>query len=97
MNCPEFLCLPSFLSLRDFLLRSNPAQRQSNPRPTSKTSSPFLEAETLLRQGSVAEAKQKIQEQLTLDPSSVEGYNLLGIVYSSEKDYDNALKHFSMR
>ena len=42
----------------------------------------------------MAAAKQKIEEQLTLDPSSVEGYNLLGIVYSSEKDYDNALKSF---
>jgi len=45
-----------------------------------------------LRQGSVEEAKQRIEEQLKLNPSSVEGYNLLGIAYSSEKDYDNALK-----
>src|ERR1700687_3759325 len=74
--------------------QSTPARAGSNPRPTSKVSSPFLEAETLLRQGSVEEAKQKINEQLKLDPSSVEGYNLLGIVYSSEKDYDNALQAF---
>ena len=53
-----------------------------------------MEAEALLRQGSVEEAKQKIEEQLKLNPSSVEGYNLLGIVYSSEKDYDNALQTF---
>ena len=65
---------------------------RNNARPTSNTSSPFLEAETLLRQGSVEEAKQKIEEKLKLNPSSVEGYNLLGIAYSSEKDYDNALK-----
>ena len=45
-----------------------------------------------MRQGSVEEAKQRIEEQLKLNPSSVEGYNLLGIAYSSEKDYDNALK-----
>ena len=62
--------------------------------PGRKAPSPFLEAETLLRQGSIAEAKKKIQEQLKLNPSSVEGYNLLGIVYSSEKDYDNALEAF---
>ena len=67
---------------------------RTNPRPASKLPSPFLEAETLLRQGSVEEAKQKIEEQLKLNPSSVEGYNLLGIVYSSEKDYDNALEAF---
>ncbi len=69
-----------------------PASTRNRPRTGSKSPSPFLQAETLLRQGSVAEAKQKIEEQLNLDPSSVEGYNLLGIVYSSEKDYDNALE-----
>jgi tetratricopeptide (TPR) repeat protein len=53
-----------------------------------------VEAETLLRQGSVEEAKRKIEEQRKLDPSSVEGYNLLGIVYSTEKDYQNALEAF---
>src|SRR6476660_447951 len=31
---------------------------RTNPRPASKLPSPFLEAETLLRQGSVEEAKQ---------------------------------------
>jgi tetratricopeptide (TPR) repeat protein len=77
---------------RSFAQRSSPAP--GDQRPGSKAPSPFLEAETLLRQGSVAEAKQKIKEQLKLDPSSVEGYNLLGIIYSSEKDYDNALKSF---
>ena len=72
--------------------QSTPAR--SHPRPASKAPSPFLEAETLLRQGLIAEAKQKIEEQLKLNPSSVEGYNLLGIVYSSEKDYGNALEAF---
>ena len=67
---------------------------QSTARPTSKAASPFLEAETLLRSGSIAEAKAKIEEQLKLNPSSVEGYNLLGIVYGSEKDYDHALEAF---
>jgi len=67
--------------------------RSSAPGASSKSPSPFLEAEALLRQGSVDEAKKKIQEQLGLNPS-VEGYNLLGIVYSSEKDYANALEAF---
>ena len=66
----------------------------STARPASKAPSPFLEAETLLRQGSIAEAKVKIEEQLKLNPSSVEGYNLLGIAYGSEKDYENALEAF---
>jgi tetratricopeptide (TPR) repeat protein len=80
-----------------FILAGGSAAQQSSsargaPRPVSKVPSPFMEAETLLRQGSIEEAKHKIEEQLKVDPSSVEGYNLLGIVYSSEKDYDNAEK-----
>jgi tetratricopeptide (TPR) repeat protein len=63
------------------------------PGVSSKNPSPFLEAETLLQQGSVDVAKKKIEEQLALHPS-VEGYNLLGIVYSSQKDYPNALDAF---
>src|SRR5215813_8971672 len=58
-----------------------------NKTPRSATaSSAFSEAETLLRQGAIAEAKTKIQEQLQLNPSSIEGYNLLGIVYSNEHE-----------
>ena len=72
--------------------QSTPAR--TRPQAAAPAASPFLEAETLLRQGSIEEAKQKIQEQLKLNPSSVEGYNLLGIVYSSEKDYDHALEAF---
>src|SRR5437762_1649113 len=67
---------------------------RNKTQPSSTTPSPFLEAETLLRQGSIAEAKSKIQEQLRLNPSSVEGYNLLGIIYSNEQDFANALDAF---
>jgi len=67
---------------------------QGNARQSSKTHSHFLEAETLLRQGLIEEAKKKIQEELERNPSSVEGYNLLGIVYSDEKDYADALEAF---
>jgi tetratricopeptide (TPR) repeat protein len=82
-----------------FVLAAGSKAQQSHPvqstaRPPSKGASPFLEAETLLRQGSIAEAKVKIEEQLSLNPSSAEGYNLLGIAYGSEKDYDNALEAF---
>src|SRR5882724_2049400 len=61
---------------------------------SSESPSPFMEAETLLRQGLIAEAKSKIQEQLQLNPNSIEGYNLLGIVYSNEQDFSNALDAF---
>jgi len=62
---------------------------------TKKSSSPFAEAESLLQQGNFVDAKAKIQEQLALNPSSVEGYNLLGIVYTNEKDLDHAVDAFN--
>ena len=87
-----------------FALAAIPAISQTTPSPRRgsaiqnasniEESFPIPEAETLLSQGSVEEAKKKIQEQLVLNPSSVEGYNLLGIAYISEKDYPNALEAF---
>jgi tetratricopeptide (TPR) repeat protein len=50
----------------------------------------FLEVETLMQQGRLDEAKRKLQEVLAQDPKSVEGYNLLGIVCISQKDYGSA-------
>ena len=66
--------------------RKRHANRRKPRPPSSKRN--------LLRQGSIAEANKKIQEQLALHPSSVVGYNLLGIAYSTEKDYSNALEAF---
>jgi tetratricopeptide (TPR) repeat protein len=78
------------------LLSTANAQQQhsSASRKPSKMPSAFAEAETLLQQGAFGEAKAKIQEQLALNPASVEGYTLLGIVCNSEKDYDQALEAF---
>lgn len=65
-----------------------------NARQTAKTESPFAEAESLLRQGSLQEAKVKTQEQIKRYPSRAEGYKILGIIYSEERDYANALDAF---
>lgn len=73
------------------------SQRPAHPTGTvrsAKTPSPFVDAQTLLSQGSIEQAKAKILEQLQLNPASVEGYNLLGIAYSSEKDFSNAVEAF---
>src|SRR5271170_1993258 len=66
----------------------------SNAALRSKTSPLLREAEELLRQGSIAQAKSKIQEELQQNPSSVEGYILLGIAYADEEDFANALQSF---
>ena len=70
------------------------APGQGDARQSAKTPSRFLEAETLLGEGSLDEAKQKILEELERNPSSAEGYNLLGIVCNTQKDYANALDAF---
>jgi tetratricopeptide (TPR) repeat protein len=71
------------------------SSRSKSPGTESpKKGSPYLEAEQLLRQGSVGEAKLKIQEQLERNPSSAEGYRLLGVAYTDEKDYANAQEAF---
>src|SRR5437868_3276616 len=63
---------------------------KSNSRPAEVTDPHLQKAGKLLKQGRVGEAKQAILEQLQQNPKSVEGYNLLGILYIGEKDYEKA-------
>jgi len=67
---------------------------QSPSSQSAKKLSPFHEAETVLAQGQIAAAREKIQQQLKLHPTSVEGYNLLGITFSDEKNYPAASEAF---
>jgi tetratricopeptide (TPR) repeat protein len=62
--------------------------------PVSKVPSPFADAEALLRQGKLEDAKSRIQEELQQNPSRPEGYGLLGLVYTAEKKYTEALSAF---
>src|SRR6266446_2908479 len=92
--------LSGILALAMILLfpRSSAAQQSAsskkNAQQTSKIRPHFPEVEDLLRQGLIEQAKEKIQEELKRNPSSVEGHNLLGIIYSDQKDYANALEAF---
>src|ERR1043166_32411 len=88
-----FLCATSLAAQSPAHSRNKASQPATDPSSFTDPS-PFMEAEALLRQGSITEAKTKIQEQLQLNPSSVEGYNLLGIAYSNEQDFANALDAF---
>ena len=51
-------------------------------------------AESLFQQGGLAEAKTFLQQFLQSHSSSVDAYNLLGIVCSSQQDYDCSLEAF---
>jgi tetratricopeptide (TPR) repeat protein len=61
--------------------------------PTAQVPRAFLEAQELVSESHLDEAKQKILEQLKNAPS-VEGYNLLGIILSSQKNFSDALDAF---
>jgi tetratricopeptide (TPR) repeat protein len=54
----------------------------------------FEEVEDLVRQGSLDQAKQKIQDVLGQNPTSVEANNLLGIICTGQKDFSCALDAF---
>src|SRR6267378_915313 len=81
----------AFIPCRGYATPPQSSASTHNHRSSSKIPSPFQEAKSLLARGLVDQAKEKIQEQLKRNPSSVEGYNLLGIVYSDQMDYANSL------
>jgi tetratricopeptide (TPR) repeat protein len=96
----SFPKLGAILALAAILLfpRASAGQQsvpsKKNVQQSSEIQSHFPAVEELLRQGLVEQAKEKIQEELKQNPSNVEGYNLLGIIYSDQKDYVNALEAF---
>src|SRR5882672_9061041 len=85
--------LASIFLCADVSWGQQPKSRKDTP-SAAATDPRLQEAQELINQGRVQEAKQKIQEQLQQNPKSVEGYNLLGILYTGQKDYDNALEAF---
>jgi tetratricopeptide (TPR) repeat protein len=75
------------------------AQQQSRPtdrkvQQSSQASADIQQVEALMQQGRLDEAKAKVQEQLAKNPTSVERYNLLGIIESSQQNYSEALTTF---
>src|SRR6266404_4328395 len=69
--------------------------QQATTKQSAKTTSPLLtEAEALLREGRIADAKSRIQEELQRNPTNAEGYDLLGVASVNEKDFPGALEAF---
>ncbi len=81
----------SILTLFVVLLVCQARAAQQQP---SASSAKFQQIETLVQQGRLEEAKARISEELQRNPSSVDGYNLLGIIESDQQDYSNALAAF---
>ena len=61
---------------------------------SSKLSANLQAAAALIEQGRFDAAKAKIDEELQRNASSVEAYNLLGFLYSEQKDYGDAQEAF---
>ena len=80
-----------FLTLVIALLACGASGAQQQP---SKAPANLQPVETLIEQGHLKEAKTEILEDLQRDPSSVDGYNLLGIIETEEQDYSNAQAAF---
>jgi tetratricopeptide (TPR) repeat protein len=70
-----------------FLLCAAVFAQQNSP------GSPFRDAEDLLAQHRLAEARTETLEQLKTHPS-VDGYNLLGIIESDRQNFDAAVESF---
>ncbi len=64
---------------------------QQKPKASSDD---FSEAKTLLAQHRLSEATTAVLDRLKQHPSSVEGYNLLGIIESNQQDYAAAAASF---
>ncbi len=62
--------------------------------PTSGSAADFHQVEILIQQHRLNEAKTKALEGLQKHPSSVEGYNLLGIIQTDQQDYSSSIASF---
>ena len=60
----------------------------------AQVASPLQNAGALIQQGQFEQARKILEEQVVLDPTNLEAYNLLGIAYTNEKDFDRAADAF---
>ena len=74
------------------------SQQTSSPNTRSRRQealiSPLVDAQQLIQSGQLNQAKKIIEEEIRRDPSDFEAYNLLGIVFTNEQAYAQALEAF---
>jgi tetratricopeptide (TPR) repeat protein len=74
--------------------QGTPTSPKQSAQAVSKKPSPFADAEELFRQGKLEEAKSRLQEELSNNASNADGYALLGLICTAEKNYAEALSAF---
>src|SRR5947209_3857580 len=89
-----FVLLLVLGSLGGKLIAQQSPRTASGRRSSSTAPSAFVDAEKLISEGKLDEAKASLEAQLKSNPKRVEGYNLLGIVCAEQKDFANALAAF---
>jgi tetratricopeptide (TPR) repeat protein len=82
----------TILALCFLLLSATTSLAQQKPAQTPPAV--FQQEQELLRQGHLEEAKSAMLEELKRNPSSVDGYNLLGIIEADAQNYSGALEAF---
>ena len=88
------LAFASCFFFTTLLLAQQPPKKAPAAQTTPKAGPALQDADALLKQGRLDEAKQKALAELATNPKSVEAYNLLGIICVSQKDYDGAYGAF---
>src|SRR6266542_1994409 len=73
---------------------SQGSQPREQTNSADAQSSGLAQAKILFQEGRLAEADTAIADYLRLHPSSVDAYNLLGIIRSNERNYPAALDAF---
>jgi len=80
-----------FFALILLFIACSPGAAQQQP---AKISENLQQVESLVQQGRLDEAKTAILAELQRNPSSVDAYNLLGILESDGQDYSGAIAAF---
>jgi tetratricopeptide (TPR) repeat protein len=88
---PAGCCILAVALFFSFVCSSDDARSQ-NSHVTAKEE--FNQAQKFLGQGHLEEALAAVQQGLELEPRSVEGLNLLGIIYGSQKEYAKSVAAF---
>ena len=73
---------------------SGVAQNEAAWNPPSTAQAQFRDAQLFLRRGDLENALAAVRRGLELTPRSLEGYNLLGIIYGQKKDHERSLAAF---
>src|SRR5215472_6257920 len=93
-RAPQLVFFVLLLMAIGSLVHAQQSSPQNRNTARSAGSANLVQAQELIQQSRYAEAKGVVEEQLRLDPSDLDAYNLLGIIETNEKNYPQAEEAF---